>query len=521
MIGTKPVRPAGDGEKLVWEANPAMSRVMVRGLVLPCVMALLAWGCGDDDGGGNNNANGNGGGVCGDGVVDPEEQCDQGAANSDTAPDACRTDCREAYCGDEVVDTAESCDDGNAGGGDGCSASCEGEEGWDCSSGSCEPVCGDNRVVGEETCDGTDLRGESCVSIGQAAGDLGCDAQCEWDITDCTGTAVCGDGVQEGDEQCDDGNQDSCDGCSDACMVEACGNGRMECDETCDDGDGDNTDGCPDGPGGTCQVAVCGDGFVWSGHEACDDGNSDNMDGCLENCVEMLGVTLPAGSFDMGSASGQSDEEPVHTVMVPAFEMLETEVTVKQYAGCVDAGACTAPSTWYIDCNWNDPGFEDHPVNCVDWQQAVDFCTWAGGRLPTEAEWEYAARSGGPSSSYQYPWGNATATCSYAVMDDGNGPGCGTGTSRTWPVCSKTAGNTLQGLCDMAGNVLEWVQDWYHSDYTGAPTDGSAWLIPSGGDRVIRGGSKSYGAAYVRAAWRDDSADGGGSVGFRCARDAP
>ena len=115
-------------------------------------------------------------------------------------------------------------------------------------------------------------------------------------------------------------------------------------------------------------------------------------------------------------------------------------------------------------------------MNCLDWQQAVDFCAWAGGRLPSEAEWEYAARSGGPSSSYKYPWGNDAATCTYAVMDDG-GYGCGTG--RTWSVCSKPAGNTSQGLCDMSGNVWEWVEDWYHGDYTGAPTDGSAWVSPT------------------------------------------
>jgi formylglycine-generating enzyme required for sulfatase activity len=231
-------------------------------------------------------------------------------------------------------------------------------------------------------------------------------------------------------------------------------------------------------------------------------------------------VTISGGTFQMGSTSGQSNETPVHQVTVPAFQMTETEVTVAQYEVCVnEGGACSAPGT-DIYCNWNDTGYEDHPVNCVDWQQAVDFCTWAGGRLPSEAEWEYAARSTGPSSSYEYPWGNATATCSYAVME-GGGYGCGTG--RTWAVCSKPAGNTVQGLCDMAGNVYEWVQDWYHGDYTGAPTDGSAWLIPTGSERVMRGGSLYNVALHVRAAnrYHDDPSYQNYYLGFRCARDAP
>ena len=650
------------------------SQAFVRSLVLPFMLALLAGGCGDDDGGGNENENGNGGGVCGDGVVAPEEQCDQGAANSDTAPDACRTDCREAYCGDAVVDTAETCDDGNASGGDGCTSSCEVEEGWDCSAGSCAPVCGDDLAVGGETCDGTDLGGETCVSIGQAAGELACNVLCEWDITGCTGTTECGDGVVEGDEACDDGNTEDCDGCrgdcsdvetgcgdgyvcgseacddgngnntdgcldtceaascgdgyvwsgqetcddgnltpcdgcSSTCQVEACGNGRVECDETCDDGDGDNSDACPDGVGGTCQSAVCGDGYVWSGQEACDDGNTDDCDGCRGDCSDvetgcgdgyvcgvetcddgngdntdgcpdgvggtcqsavcgdgyvwaghescdgglggetcaslspafsggslacvgschwdtsgctreasLMWLTLAGGTFDMGNATVYSREQPVHAVTVGAFEMLATEVTVAQYEACVnDGGACTAAGTG-TNCNWSDSGYEDHPVNCLDWQQAVEFCTWAGGRLPSEAEWEYAARSGGPSSSYKYPWGNDAATCTYAVLDDG-GNGCGTG--RTWSVCSKPGGNTVQGLCDMAGNVWEWVEDDWHGDYTDAPTDGSAWVeSPRGSYRVRRGGSFDADAHYLRATGRYQVVPSvtSDSLGFRCAR---
>ncbi|MFO8071024.1 MAG: formylglycine-generating enzyme family protein [Polyangia bacterium] len=240
---------------------------------------------------------------------------------------------------------------------------------------------------------------------------------------------------------------------------------------------------------------------------------------------------MTGGVFQMGSTEGGFNEIPVHEVTVPDFEMLETEVTVSQYAACVAASVCSEPSTEYTECNWNETGYEDHPVNCVDWNQAIAFCQWIGGRLPSEAEWEYAARSEGQDITY--PWGDETATCDYTMMDDG-GDGCGTG--RTWSVCSKTAGNTDQGLCDMAGNVYEWVQDVYHGLYDCdanpgqyncsvggvAPTDGSAWE-DSGSVRVLRGGSFYGGADILRAAYRLSVYPSSQSdyMGVRCAREAP
>ena len=105
----------------------------------------------------------------------------------------------------------------------------------------------------------------------------------------------------------------------------------------------------------------------------------------------------------------------------------------------------------------------------MDWDQAMNFAAWVGGNLPTEAQWEYAARSEG--EDWIYPWGNEMATCEYSVMDDGGGWGCGE--DRMRPVCSKPRGNTQQGLCDMAGNVYEWVQDAYQDNYYNAPTNAS------------------------------------------------
>jgi formylglycine-generating enzyme required for sulfatase activity len=229
-------------------------------------------------------------------------------------------------------------------------------------------------------------------------------------------------------------------------------------------------------------------------------------------------VRIPGGSFNMGSNDGDSydNEKPVHRVTVPTFEMTKTQVTVEQYKACVNAGACTAPDTGGY-CNWGQSDRGKHPINCVDWHQAQAYAKWAGGRLPSEAEWEYAARSGG--RDWKYPWGNENATCERAVMDDGSGNGCGRGNT-TWPVCSKPKGNTTHGLCDMAGNVWEWVQDWYHDSYKGAPTDGSAWEKPTGSSRVNRGGSWYGGARLVRAANRSsvDPRFRFGHLGFRLAK---
>jgi formylglycine-generating enzyme required for sulfatase activity len=202
-------------------------------------------------------------------------------------------------------------------------------------------------------------------------------------------------------------------------------------------------------------------------------------------------VQIPGGKFWMGSHVG--DETPAHGVMVKAFQMARTLVTNKQYRACVYAGACTAPD----DCGDSFKG-DDQPVVGVDWNQAKAFSEWVGGRLPSEAEWEYAARSAGRYA--KYPWGDAEATCERAVIDQG-GNGCGRG--GTWPVCSKAAGNTEQGLCDMAGNAWEWVQDWYHDSYNGAPSDGSAWEAPVGSNRVFRGGSWYRDASLARATHRD------------------
>ena len=319
-----------------------------------------------------------------------------------------------------------------------------------------------------------------------------------------------------------DTDTDADEVCTPSCGERVCGPDPV-CEQSCGqcpEGKTCNSDGqcVAEGCVPACSPRQCGlDPVCGTSCGECEAHEKCNDDGqCIPNDTGIEWVRIPGGSFNMGSEDGDSDEMPVHIVMVPTFEMGKTQVTVDQYRACVDAGACTAPSTseW---CNWGQSDRGKHPINCVDWNQAQAFATWAGGRLPSEAEWEYAARSGG--GDCKYPWGDEDATCERAVMNDGSGYGCGR--DSTWPVCSKLKGNTTHGLCDMAGNVWEWVQDWYHDSYNGAPTDGLAWESPTGSYRVRRGGSWNYDGAWgVRAAYRIDAGPRNRDdyLGFRLAR---
>ena len=228
-------------------------------------------------------------------------------------------------------------------------------------------------------------------------------------------------------------------------------------------------------------------------------------------------VTINGGKFVMGTNSSQlglEDANPLHEVAIKTFDISRTAVTVEQYGECVLNGACTEPGTGR-DCNWGLPGRQLHPVNCVDWNQANQYARFMGARLPSESEWEYAARSGGKDQ--RYPWGNEEASCARAVMAGKDGQGCGK--KSTMPVCSRPAGNTEQGLCDMAGNVFQWVQDKYQDSYKGAP-DGSAFE-DAGSRRVMRGGSFSYYPPVgLRADFRsnDKPKERSNDVGFRLAK---
>ena len=235
--------------------------------------------------------------------------------------------------------------------------------------------------------------------------------------------------------------------------------------------------------------------------------------------IESDGVTMmfvPAGAFSMGSDSGYGDEKPIHSVTLDAYFIDKYEVTNAAYKRCVDAGVCNPPldagsrtrSSYY-----SNPEFDKYPVIYVDWNMANTYCAWRSARLPTEAEWEKAARG---LDGRTYPWGENVdcdkANYNFCVGD-------------TTKVGSYLDGVSPYGLYDMAGNVLEWVADWYDSDYYSNSPFSNPLGPSSGYYRVLRGGSwyawwYGYGND-VRSAYRCyGGVPGciGGLIGFRCAR---
>ena len=218
-------------------------------------------------------------------------------------------------------------------------------------------------------------------------------------------------------------------------------------------------------------------------------------------------VYVPAGEFLMGSTDddpeAEDNEKPQHTVYLDAFWIDKTEVTNAQYRECVEAGACEEPGCWDDD-NFNTP---NQPVVCVSWHDAQDYAVWVGGRLPTEAEWERAARG---TDGRTYPWGNGAPDCSRANYSDCE--------NRIAPVGSFPAGASPYGALDMVGNVFEWCQSllW---PYPYQADDGREDLEAEG-HRVMRGGSWESSAQFVRCASRDWWYPGRwiNYVGFRVAR---
>jgi formylglycine-generating enzyme required for sulfatase activity len=250
---------------------------------------------------------------------------------------------------------------------------------------------------------------------------------------------------------------------------------------------------------------------------------------CVD-CPEM--VVIPAGSFQMGSPSyegGRSDDEgPVHEVGVSAFALGRAHVTRAQFAAFVrQTGYQTGNGCRIYDgkewvdnkrANWRDPGFaqdDDHPVVCVNWNDASAYAQWLGDRtgknyrLPSEAQWEYTARAGTRTARW---WGTKDAACMKA-----NSNRC-----IVWATSVDQHVANAWGLKDMLGNTWQWVQDCYHDNYQGAPSDGSAWESSCSGEtrRVLRGGSRYINPPFVRSAFRLDFTPDNRyySGGFRLAR---
>lgn len=219
-----------------------------------------------------------------------------------------------------------------------------------------------------------------------------------------------------------------------------------------------------------------------------------------------LMALVPKGSFMMGNNEGEADERPEHALLLDAYWIDVYEVTNSDYEKCVQAGKCREKEKY--------EGFDapSQPVVGVSWFDAFDYCAWVGKRLPTEAEWEKAARG---EDRRDYPWGN-TLDCLHANYRE-----CGRGA--TTIVGSYPEGKSPYQLFDMAGNAAEWVADWYDPNYYTASPPENPKGPESGKYRVVRGGS------WVRYAYLMKSSDRAGqspdtrnnSTGFRCAKTIP
>ena len=232
---------------------------------------------------------------------------------------------------------------------------------------------------------------------------------------------------------------------------------------------------------------------------------------------EVDGATLlyvPAGVFPMGAEDGYADERPVHAVTLSAFWVDQVEVTNHRYALCEAAGVCRRParkSSNVIDLYYGGKRTGEYPVINITWQDAVDYCTWTGRRLPTEAEWEKAARG---EDGRPYPWGFAPPDSTLTNFDHLLADPVATG---SYPL-----GASPYGALDMAGNVMEWTADWYDEGYY-AVSPGDNPPGPEGGTyRSVRGGSWSYNSSGVRSAHRYMQMPGEArhDLGFRCVLDA-
>jgi len=440
-------------------------------------------------------------------------------------------------CGNGVVEGTEKCDDGNPMPGDGCNASCRIESGWSCDQGEpthCTEICGDGLRVGAEAEAG------GCDDHNDSSKD-GCSSACVVEPGYvCTATPsvcaqTCGDGVIDAGEACDDKNGVSGDGCS-ACAVEP----HFDCKNT-----------------PAPSKCICHQGYTLSGKECVRTScvSTSKTCGLLANDDCCAALEVKGGSFTMGTATAGK---------VATFVLDKYEVTVgrfrrfvAQYTGHPANGAGKHPlianSGWQspawdnsiatnsanlasdLQCNstfqdWQVNGTnDDMPINCVNWYQAFAFCAWDGGRLPTEMEWEFAAKGG--MDNRTYPWGDTPVAedshivqaVSYAnYLCFGNGDkGAENGLDECQladilRVGSKPNGAGKFGQLDLGGSMGEWVLDYY-ADQLPASCDNCAKL--TGSFRGMRGGSwHDYGANMASGA-RSSSSIATYYTGVRCARD--
>ena len=501
---------------------------------------------------------------------DIDENCDDvdgmdndgdGYASEESGGDDCDDGSGLAFPGaeDTVGDQADqNCDglDGVDGDEDGYASIVSG--GTDCDDLNPDKNPGKPDTVGngiDDNCDGidgTDGDGDGYASL--ASGGDDCD-DAKVNVHPCADD-IAGDGL---DANCDGKDLTSCDDCN-ACTVDTfdgavCQHAPIGDGQACDDGDacttGEKCTGgvcgagaalnCSDGnvctldacdplagcthgpdpakagqpcPGGVCFAGVCC-APACGGKECGDDGCGGSCGACgqdeecdaMGQCVDpgaLVFVSIPGGTFTMGCSPGDTDcysnEKPPHSVTLSPFEMLETEVTEAQYLTVTGDD----PS-----CDYGAGGGPDSPVECVDWYEAKDFCEAVGGRLCTEAEWEYAARGG-------------TTTKYYC----GNSSGCLNGIA-WWEYNSGTHKHDVKGktpnaygLYDMLGNVWEWTADWYDKNYYSSSPPTNPKGPNSGSYRVFRGGSFGSNVYVLRVSARSGGTPSAGYhyLGLRCCR---
>lgn len=224
-------------------------------------------------------------------------------------------------------------------------------------------------------------------------------------------------------------------------------------------------------------------------------------------------VLIPAGEFVMGAEDGLPDARPMHRPSLSAYWIDKYEMTNAQYRTCAVSGVCPPPKDRSA---FDDPQRAQHPVTNVTWSQARTYCQWSGRRLPTEAEWEKAARG---TDGRRYPWGNSEETIKSWLKERD----LRAGNNGTDSVGSLAGSESPYGVFDLVGNVWEWVKDWYAEDfYAMAPLQDPQGPL-RGSFRVLRGGDLSQSPLALRASYRgwDEMTYWGPTLGFRCAADVP
>lgn len=415
-------------------------------------------------------------------------------------------------CGDGFVSNGETCDDGNLANGDTCTNECK------------IPGCGNEQVEMDEECD--DGNGENTDN---------CTSQCK--------NASCGDGFLQlaANEECDDGNSIDTDACTTQCRLARCGDGLTQDGvETCDDGNVNNNDDCTM----KCMLPTCGDGFVYVGFEECDDANTIETDGCtslckIDQCTMNCQPSCEGLANDCGPQANESccdarsvpggtfnrSNDSKYPATVSDFRLERFEVTVGRFRKFFEAYPSSRPSagvgahpavggsgwdsSWDslipadqaaldkhlkngAQCLWTTTAGPDEtkPINCVSWHVFFAFCAWDGGRMPTDAELNYAATGG--DEQRVYPWSNPPGSttvdhsfASYDCTEDG-ASGCALGDIIRVGAKSPQ-GDGRWGHADLAGNMQEYVRDYWNTNLP-LPCNDCINLVPNS-NWANRGGS--------------------------------